>query len=78
MHPILVTGGAGFIGGEFVRQWVAEEASAVVNLDKLTYAGNLDSLAAIAGNPRHSSVRVTSAIPNASVACCRNTVRVPS
>ena len=53
MHPILVTGGAGFIGGEFVRQWIAEEASPVVNLDKLTYAGNLDSLASIAGNPRH-------------------------
>jgi dTDP-glucose 4,6-dehydratase len=53
MHSILVTGGAGFIGGEFVRQWIAEEPSAVVNLDKLTYAGNLDSLAAIAGNPRH-------------------------
>jgi dTDP-glucose 4,6-dehydratase len=53
MRPILVTGGAGFIGGEFVRQWIAEESSAVVNLDKLTYAGNLDSLAAIAGDPRH-------------------------
>ena len=53
MRPILVTGGAGFIGGEFVRQWIAEEASPVVNLDKLTYAGNLDSLAEIAGNPRH-------------------------
>ena len=53
MRPILVTGGAGFIGGEFVRQWIAEERSAVVNLDKLTYAGNLDSLATIAANPRH-------------------------
>jgi dTDP-glucose 4,6-dehydratase len=53
MRPILVTGGAGFIGGEFVRQWIAEESSAVVNLDKLTYAGNLDSLTGIAGNPRH-------------------------
>jgi dTDP-glucose 4,6-dehydratase len=53
MRPILVTGGAGFIGGEFVRQWIAEESSVVVNLDKLTYAGNLDSLAGIAGNSRH-------------------------
>jgi dTDP-glucose 4,6-dehydratase len=53
MQPILVTGGAGFIGGEFVRQWIAEERSAVVNLDKLTYAGNLDSLAVIASDPRH-------------------------
>jgi len=57
MQPILVTGGAGFIGGEFVRQWIAEERSALVNLDKLTYAGNLDSLAAIAGDPRHVFVR---------------------
>ena len=53
MQPILVTGGAGFIGGEFVRQWIAAERSALVNLDKLTYAGNLDSLADVAGNPRH-------------------------
>jgi dTDP-glucose 4,6-dehydratase len=53
MRPILVTGGAGFIGGEFVRQWIAEEESPVINLDKLTYAGNLDSLAEISGNPRH-------------------------
>jgi dTDP-glucose 4,6-dehydratase len=53
MQPILVTGGAGFIGGEFVRQWIAEERSAVVNLDKLTYAGNLDSLSSIAADPRH-------------------------
>ena len=57
MHPILVTGGAGFIGGEFVRQWIAEEGSAVVNLDKLTYAGNLDSLASIASDPRHLFVK---------------------
>ena len=53
MQPILVTGGAGFIGGEFVRQWIAEERSAVVNLDKLTYAGNLESLADVADDPRH-------------------------
>ncbi len=53
MRPILVTGGAGFIGGEFVRQWIAEETSPVINLDKLTYAGNLESLASIADDPRH-------------------------
>lgn len=52
-RPILVTGGAGFIGGEFVRQWIAEEQSPVVNLDKLTYAGNLESLADISGSSRH-------------------------
>jgi dTDP-glucose 4,6-dehydratase len=57
MRPLLVTGGAGFIGGEFVRQWIAEEGSAVVNLDKLTYAGNLDSLAGIANDPRHFFVK---------------------
>lgn len=49
---ILVTGGAGFIGSCLVRQLVAEDIR-VVNLDKLTYAGNLDSLAAIADEPRH-------------------------
>jgi dTDP-glucose 4,6-dehydratase len=52
-RTILVTGGAGFIGSCFVRQWVAEERSLLVNLDKLTYAGNLDSLRQVAGNPRH-------------------------
>lgn len=57
MRPILVTGGAGFIGGEFVRQWITEERSAVVNLDALTYAGNLESLASVAGDPRHVFVR---------------------
>ena len=53
MDTILVTGGAGFIGGCFVRQWVEEERDVVVNLDALTYAGNLDSLEAVDDNPRH-------------------------
>jgi dTDP-glucose 4,6-dehydratase len=53
MEPILVTGGAGFIGGEFVRRWIAEEGGPVVNLDALSYAGNPDSLASLAGDPRH-------------------------
>jgi len=57
MQPILVTGGAGFIGGEFVRQWIAEESSPVINLDKLTYAGNLESLASVADDPRHIFVQ---------------------
>ncbi|MBX9791102.1 MAG: dTDP-glucose 4,6-dehydratase [Pirellulales bacterium] len=56
MATILVTGGAGFIGGCFVRQWIAEEQDAVVNLDKLTYAGNLDSLEPIAKNSKHKFV----------------------
>jgi dTDP-glucose 4,6-dehydratase len=53
MKTILVTGGAGFIGSCFVRQWLAEEPGTLVNLDKLTYAGNLDSLAPVADNPSH-------------------------
>jgi dTDP-glucose 4,6-dehydratase len=57
MATILVTGGAGFIGGCFIRQWIAEEPDTVVNLDKLTYAGNLDSLEPVAGNPRHKFVQ---------------------
>jgi dTDP-glucose 4,6-dehydratase len=56
MSTILVTGGAGFIGSNFVRQWLAEEQGEVVNLDKLTYAGNLDSLADLAGDPRYHFV----------------------
>jgi len=53
METILVTGGAGFIGGCFVRQAIAEQTCLVVNLDKLTYAGNLDSLRSISTHPRH-------------------------
>jgi dTDP-glucose 4,6-dehydratase len=50
---ILVTGGAGFIGSNFILDWIAGEQSPVVNLDKLTYAGNLENLAALHGDPRH-------------------------
>jgi dTDP-glucose 4,6-dehydratase len=57
MQPILVTGGAGFIGSNFVRQWIAEEQDALTNLDKLTYAGNLDSLAEVQNHPRHVFVQ---------------------
>ena len=54
---ILVTGGAGFIGANFLLDWIGAEGEAVVNLDKLTYAGNLASLAAIAKDPRYTFVR---------------------
>jgi dTDP-glucose 4,6-dehydratase len=57
METILVTGGAGFIGSCFVRQWIAEESSTLVNLDKLTYAGNLDSLEPVSGSERHVFVQ---------------------
>ena len=50
---ILVTGGAGFIGANFVLDWVAQTGEAVVNLDKLTYAGNLENLASLQGDSRH-------------------------
>jgi dTDP-glucose 4,6-dehydratase len=54
---ILVTGGAGFIGSNFVLDWLAASAEAVVNVDKLTYAGNLENLGSLAGNPSHIFVR---------------------
>ncbi len=56
MDTILVTGGAGFIGGCFVRQCIAERACRVVNFDKLTYAGNLDSLRSVASSPQYAFV----------------------
>ena len=52
-QTILVTGGAGFIGCNFVQQWIAEEKTRLLNLDKLTYAGNLDSLAGVIDDPLH-------------------------
>ncbi len=53
---ILVTGGAGFIGSNFVLDWLAGNDEPVVNLDKLTYAGNLGNLAAIHADKRHTFV----------------------
>jgi dTDP-glucose 4,6-dehydratase len=50
---ILVTGGAGFIGSNFILQWFASEPARIVNLDKLTYAGNLNNLHAIEAHPRY-------------------------
>ncbi|NNM70445.1 MAG: dTDP-glucose 4,6-dehydratase [Gallionella sp.] len=54
---ILVTGSAGFIGANFVLDWCAEHDEGVVSLDKLTYAGNLENLASLQGNPRHTFVQ---------------------
>ena len=54
---ILVTGGAGIIGANFVLDWLAASAEPVVNLDKLTYAGNRDNLASLANDPRHVFVQ---------------------
>ncbi len=54
---ILVTGGAGFIGGNFVLDWIALNGEPVINVDKLTYAGNLETLASLRGNPRHIFVQ---------------------
>ena len=59
-HPaecILVTGGAGFIGSNFVLDWMDLDQDAVVNLDKLTYAGNAQNLASLQSNARHLFVR---------------------
>ncbi len=53
---ILVTGGAGFIGANFVLDWLAHGDEAVLNLDALTYAGNLQTLAGLEGDVRHRFV----------------------
>lgn len=54
---ILVTGGAGFIGANFVLDWLASQQEPVVNVDKLTYAGNLENLASIHNDVRHVFVQ---------------------
>lgn len=54
---ILVTGGAGFIGSNFVLDWLSQSDESVVNLDKLTYAGNLENLVSLQGDTRHRFIR---------------------
>jgi dTDP-glucose 4,6-dehydratase len=54
---ILVTGGAGFIGANFVLDWLAQSDEAIINLDVLTYAGNLQSLASLGADKRHIFVQ---------------------
>ena len=56
-NTILVTGGAGFIGSNFVLDWIDVESATVINLDKLTYAGNPQNLTSLDGNSRHIFVR---------------------
>jgi dTDP-glucose 4,6-dehydratase len=53
---LLVTGGAGFIGANFVLDWLAASNEAIINLDKLTYAGNPETLASLQGDARHQLV----------------------
>jgi len=55
---ILITGGAGFIGSAVVRQFINDTGATVINVDKLTYAGNLDSVAEVAGSPRYHFERI--------------------
>lgn len=54
---IIVTGGAGFIGANFVLDWLGQSDEAVINLDILTYAGNLENLASLATDERHTFVQ---------------------
>ena len=54
---ILVTGGAGFIGSNFILNWIGQVGSSVINLDKLTYAGNIGNLADLKNDPRHIFVK---------------------
>src|SRR5688572_4255025 len=53
---ILVTGGAGFIGSNFVRHWLGTCSEPLINLDKLTYAGNLENLAGLERDERYTFV----------------------
>ena len=66
MRTVLVTGGAGFIGSALVRHLVGQPGLRVVNVDKLTYAGNLESVAPVADRPATRSSRSTSATPTSS------------
>jgi dTDP-glucose 4,6-dehydratase len=55
---ILVTGGAGFIGGNFVLDWLSDAGTeGIINLDKLTYAGNLETLASLKNDSRHTFIQ---------------------
>ena len=53
---IIVTGGAGFIGSNYILDWLAQESATVVNVDYLTYAGNAGNLRSLSGNPRYREI----------------------
>jgi dTDP-glucose 4,6-dehydratase len=75
---ILVTGGAGFIGANFVLDWLAGSDEPVVNLDKLTYAGNMETLAPLKGDPRHIFVKGDIGDSALVATCWPRTSRAPS
>jgi dTDP-glucose 4,6-dehydratase len=70
--PILITGGAGFIGSNFILHWMEREKTPLVNLDKLTYAGNLSNLDKVAADPRYTFVRADIADLAAVAECLRS------
>jgi dTDP-glucose 4,6-dehydratase len=72
---ILVTGGSGFIGSNFILQWMQQEGTPVVNLDKLTYAGNPRNLLQVSSDSRYSLPRETSATANSCANCSNATSR---
>ena len=69
MTRILVTGGAGFIGSAVVRQLILDSGDSVINVDKLTYAGNLDSLAAVRNHPNYIFEQVDICNPQEMARC---------
>ena len=66
---IIVTGGAGFIGSNFVIDWLSQSDEVVINLDKLTYAGNLHNIDSLNSNPNHVLFKGILAILNLLTNC---------